>query len=925
MNRLIRIFIFVCLFTVNSLLSARDVYIRELSEAGQFVDMTVHSIMKDTVGYVWFGTARGVERFDGIHVKHFPLGPGGGHPVRSMLEHPQTGDIYAGNTDGLWRLGVKDKNFSPVEGINLRGINSIKMFRSDRMLIGAETGLYVADLGKGKLSKVTLGKPNSLGNVSVKDIYYDRNSSTSWVATSKGLQKVDHDGSGVPEVFEYLPGGSNSQQFNKIIKIRNNLYLGTTDRGIIKFDISKKEFTTFVDIGCNVISDFDTDSNGNLYVGSDGCGVIVIDVASGEIKERYMRNEGRSNSLHSNSVYSLYLDRNGQMWVGYYQTGVDYTLYNSGAFSTFNEEYFSTWGNSARTVILDGDRILLGTLEGAVVIDNVSRNAIRIKRPQLRSDMVISLANYKGKYLIGTYGGGLSMTDKAGNIVSFPSDDEVFKRGHIFSFAQDREGMLWIGTSSGVYRFDGSKIMEHYNHSNSRLPEGNVYEIFFDSQGKGWLATENGLAIYDSTSGSIRTDLFPKGFFNRSNIRQIYEDRNHTLYFLPDKGNFYISDLTMSNFSRMDNHLLSGRDVKAIIEDRAGHIWLATSNGMLRWDRRDKWEEYGFADGIPSQIFTSSHPAIDGEGNILFGNTGGLLKLHSDRLGPPAGAAPMKINEILVDGKEFNGKIEKRESGETHVYFPHHYDGVSFSLSAFSYTNPDQIHYEYKMDGVDEEWKNCGKDFQIVYFSLPRGKHKLHIRLRGSQEDAATIIIHNPWEWWIWCLLVAGVIILVLATVLEIRHSRDIMNRKREKMARLMEEENEREDSGAENRKYKVRKLNEKECKEIEKKLKEIEESEKPYKRADLRLSDVAELVGVSSFKLSYYFSQYKHTTFFIYINALRIAEFKRLAHSKDAGKYTLSAFSEMAGFSSRATFFRYFKKLEGISPAEYLKKINSK
>ena len=56
-------------------------------------------------------------------------------------------------------------------------------------------------------------------------------------------------------------------------------------------------------------------------------------------------------------------------------------------------------------------------------------------------------------------------------------------------------------------------------------------------------------------------------------------------------------------------------------------------------------------------------------------------------------------------------------------------------------------------------------------------------------------------------------------------------------------------------------------------------------------------------------------------MNEYRVNEFKRVAAEVDVSKYTLTALSQMCGFSSRATFFRHFKAVTGITPAEYLKR----
>lgn len=84
---------------------------------------------------------------------------------------------------------------------------------------------------------------------------------------------------------------------------------------------------------------------------------------------------------------------------------------------------------------------------------------------------------------------------------------------------------------------------------------------------------------------------------------------------------------------------------------------------------------------------------------------------------------------------------------------------------------------------------------------------------------------------------------------------------------------------------------------------------EKPYTNPNLKIADLVASIGTSSHTLSYLFNQYLNRNYYDYINDYRIAEFKRLVEKDEYAKYTLSALAELCGFSSRASFFRYFKK----------------
>lgn len=98
----------------------------------------------------------------------------------------------------------------------------------------------------------------------------------------------------------------------------------------------------------------------------------------------------------------------------------------------------------------------------------------------------------------------------------------------------------------------------------------------------------------------------------------------------------------------------------------------------------------------------------------------------------------------------------------------------------------------------------------------------------------------------------------------------------------------------------------------------------KPYINPNLKISDLAHAINSSSHSLSYVFNQYLNQNYYDFVNEYRIAEFKTLVVDPKYSRYTLTALSEKCGFSSRASFFRSFKKLTGITPNEYIQQMES-
>lgn len=109
---------------------------------------------------------------------------------------------------------------------------------------------------------------------------------------------------------------------------------------------------------------------------------------------------------------------------------------------------------------------------------------------------------------------------------------------------------------------------------------------------------------------------------------------------------------------------------------------------------------------------------------------------------------------------------------------------------------------------------------------------------------------------------------------------------------------------------------------EITLKLREGLIEKKLYAEPDLTISDLANELQMDKARLRHYFKE-QETSFKKYLNTIRVSEFKILLLNKEFKNYNLTGLSTMVGFRSEATFFRVFKKIEGVTPSEFQQKNN--
>lgn len=918
-------------------LSGQTYTFRGLAMAEGLSDLLVNVIYKDSTGFIWLGTDNCLDRFDGVVIKHYSF-RGADIKRKRVTAVTETvdGQLWVGNGMGLWRL---NRNKDELEQIATETIDypvlSLLSDGKQTLYIGTEKGLFIHK--DGQLKQVMTDNNVFAPANRIMGMNID-NSGIVWLATQQGLYAYNPQNEKVQE-FHSSINNSTFDEFGSIARIDQTLYLGTPSQGIICFNIATHQFSRFVDVGCAIISSISTDGKEHVYVSTDGNGVHFLSHHEKRILKSFRHDARDKESIRSNSVYSLLVDRDGIIWIGFYQAGFDYSLYQNNLFHVYSFlPGFDSMNLPVRSFFVHDKEKLIGTRDGLYYI-NEEKNLVKsFIKPTLRSDLILSICYYEGEFYIGTYGGGLSILNPSTLAIrNFGiSDAFVFQKGHIFCFEQDAKGNLWMGTSSGAFRYDGKqKKIQNYTNSNSQMPEGNVYEIYFDSSRKGWICTENGLCVYDPASGSMKSTIFPEGFIHKEKVRTVYEDSKHNLYFLPDKGSMLTSNLSMSSFYRTPiNPALHGNAYMSVVEDNSGWLWFGCDNGIFRsMEGGENYYTYNFSDGVPSPTFTNDAAFKDSNGILWFGNAKGLLSINPEEADHVC-RHPYRImiTNLLVNGKRLDNEKRKELLASDRLSLKKGQNNLTFGFANLSYSDPATMFYEYMLEGRDKEWKLLTGQNEMSYYDLPLGKYAFKVRIPGNEKSEIAVNIRirpsfaNLWIYLLIALTVATIVARVwtqqkksendqlppLASRMAVEINNPLSASEKKTSEKSVEE------------KYKTNRLGDHECKVLYDKLLTYIENERPYTNPDLKIADLAKAIGTSSPSLSYVFNQYLNQPYYDFINEYRIIEFKKLANDSQYSRYTLSALAELCGFSSRASFFRSFKKSTGITPNEYIRSIGA-
>lgn len=452
----------------------------------------VQAIFRDSVGFVWFGTASGLNRFDGYQCKVFrkvssdtcsiadnnataifPL-PNNKLWIGSNLEpsiYDQTTDKFSSNYQAFFRdLGLPEtwlySSFRHEGG-------------SYWFLFGR--GVFKYSYGDEKATLVLAGVSPLSGKVTSMT----KDKKGVWVSYDDGtLVLIDQITLKIIKVITLLKDRIQRVQVNyRVFAASSNklwCYISGEPKGVFKVDIHNRSVTNFTKettggkLKDNLVEGLTKDKNGNIWIATDHGGVSVLNEELPDIITTFTSNESQKSSVNYNSIQCIYEDDRGIIWIGTGKKGVNYVNLNIPQF----ELHSSLSGHTNYLPYED----INGFVE-----------------------------DKKGNIWIATNGGGLLRFDrKSKKFTQFkhnPEDPASLSNDVIVTIFLDHQDKLWLGTYyGGLNSFDGQKftVYRYEAKDSSSISDDRVWSIIEDHRNELWIATLNGgLNRFDKTTNSF--------------------------------------------------------------------------------------------------------------------------------------------------------------------------------------------------------------------------------------------------------------------------------------------------------------------------------------------------------------------------------------------------------------------------------------
>ena len=531
--------------------------------------------------------------------------------------------------------------------------------------------------------------------------------------------------------------------------------------------------------------------NGQLWV-AIADGLLRVDLASGAT----VLHPHRFPAGHPTQMVG---DRDGNLWIGAYGGLV---RFRDGVFATFTSK--DGLPDDDVTVVFE-DRegsLWVGTRSGGVGQFTDRTLDTRAGPPSLRGERIETVAEGPaGTFWLGSHQGltrwrageertfhradGLPsnyvtavLPDGGGLWVGTDHGLARLQEGRFLAVAEgtisalhlDPQGILWVGTDQGLSRLAGERLIPVPNQGD--FEPGPVRGIESDRRGVLWAATGGGLArVENDLLTRVRREAV-----NLRHARALHTDGDGVLWVgTARNGLVRIVDGEPSAFGVAQG--MAFEQLSEMVTDDRGFLWMGTSRGLVRLDKRALDE---VARGTRQRVdpiwldtsderrdVTATRARQPGawksrDGRLWFASDQGLVTIDPRRLRFDTVAPPVWIEDLQVDGR-----TARRD--EPHL-FPPGAGNVEFHFTGVTLLEPGKVAHRYLLEGFDARWIDAGTRRAAYYTNLPPGRYRFRVQARNADgvwnqagdSVALTLAPHlyqRVWFWGLWALAAAAAVL----------------------------------------------------------------------------------------------------------------------------------------------------------------------
>lgn len=804
--------------------AAQRLQFRQLTPDDGLSGSWVPSLFHDSYGFMWFGTTKGLNRYDGINVVAYRHRNGDSSSIAdnraNAIYEDANRTLWLGTTGGLSRYDRTTESFANrVIGpaADAIGVGAILGDGPDSLWLGTTRGLYRYSIRSGQAAPFSTAASSPVMGSEIRAIHRDRTGML-WLGTAtRGVQALDPR-TGKVLSWEHDPADPQSLPFNDVRSFVDEdsgaIWIATYGGGIARLDRQRGTLTRFQhraddsrSIAHNTVISMISDRRRGLWIGTENGGLDHFDPATGRF-EHYRVDPNNPSALNSNSIWALHLDDAGALWVGTFSGGVNVTKRNGDAIRRVRSvagDAASLSSNSVFSFAEDSSGSLWVATDGGGLnrLDRESGKFTRFtsKTSNLNSDAALAVVtDAEGSVWVATWAGGISRFDAArGSFTPFTTKNSNLADDNVFSLLVDRAGTLWVGTwSKGLERYDPARrSFERISIARGDAPDALIRHMAEASDGSLLLATDGaGLVIVDPRTREKRwysSGTGVSGALKSNQANAVLESEPGIVWIGTGDGLDRL-DRRSGAITHFDERSgLPSAFVVGLASDARGNLWVSTDRGITRLDpKTSRMKNYTVADGLQGSEFNPGSYYRARDGALYFGGNKGFNVLRPDAITenthvPPIAFTGFQLfNRPVAIGAE-GSPLRSSIATTPKLTLAHDQSVFTVEFAALDYAAPEKNEYAYKLEGLDRGWNMVGHQRTASYTNLAPGRYVLRVKAANNDgvwnqagTSLAITIVPPFWQrWWFRtavALALGAVLVMIIRAAGERRRGLEAVN-----------------------------------------------------------------------------------------------------------------------------------------------------
>lgn len=744
---------------------------------------SVYSMLKDSRGFLWFGTQDGLNRYDGHHFRSFQPAsrPLPGQPIKrqsgsirgvrilGIVEDPD-GNLWIGTEEGLNRYDRRRDRFDcfMATGPDQKPLPSrtLPFFvdKTELLYLSDAEGLVRFDHRNWRKTILSAALPLSQE--------YDLPNSTVctptgdvWVHAPRGLIRYNRHDRTLSRYFSDRPDnrfGPARTVFAFFIDTTDIAWLGT-DTGLIRFDYRRNSYQSCDRPGKHPISavySIAPDRHGQLWLGTQRDGLLYFDKQS----RRFGQVDTFTNAsqrLSEFEVSKVYVDDLGIIWANVDPNGLARIIPDAFLFDGLTKH--QSVGNISPDQKLTDytvrgfleerfDRIWITTLNG---IDVFNPRTKRIVQRYLTDQRPGSLPTHNMTRCIYRDPQRRIWVGAPGGVLAFDAKKQTFKPvqskiltnqvsdNYVRNLVSINDTTLVAATEDGLYSLNTARRRW------SKLPvldSVNIFSLWYDGPARQlWVGTDlKGFCCYQlPDQPGVPWRKIRSGLPGYMVLHLRPDPARHRMWLATDQGLVALDPATGITSIYTIRHGLANSFVYGTLADAHNVIWFSTNRGISRLDpATGTIKNFDLNDGLQGYEFNGNAFLRTAAGELYFGGVTGFNRLRPEQFRQSSLRSPVHIYTFNVNEEPF---VTGEYIGERdQIDLEHSQNTISLEFAALDYRSNGRNTYQYQLKPYDPQWVMAGERNYVRYANLPPGEYEFHVKAAnkdGHWNDPKRLLI----------------------------------------------------------------------------------------------------------------------------------------------------------------------------------------